>query len=551
MNFIVGALVAIVAALLGTPPLLHWMRSASAQQTINVTAGEAQTIETAAQQYVNTYQTTLLASATSTTPVMISVPMLISTNFLPSGTASTTPYGQTWQVEVLQPTAGTLQAMLVTTGGAPLADLTAAKVVQQMGSYGGFYPQNTSGTYTANTIVGAGGGWTMPVGSWGVSKGSLVAYVNLNGNSSSYNYLYRNAVPGNPQLNTMNTPLIMAATATVGAACSTTGAIAQNGTGLLVTCQGGVWTSTGDGHWRTPVSTYTALPSTGNNNGDVRLTQDTDRAFAWNGSAWNPLAVDQNGSLSVPGTLNVSGTTNTVNLASTGTVAAYQGATAYAGFNNTGALWAANNQFQVTSTSGWGISPQFSSGWSMVTSVSGSLNASPGSALGSIHANDIYFRSVGTWFSTAYNTFSSEIASLQSSVSSAQSAASSAQSTANTAASNAAAAISAINTINNEISSLSGGSCSYNTNGYCILPDGMYLEWGSFYWSGSGSNIAESYPKPFPNAVYSITTTQPSPSGYGYPIQASLQSNSTFLWNTGASPSGSQAATIYFIAVGH
>jgi hypothetical protein len=54
-------------------------------------------------------------------------------------------------------------------------------------------------------------------------------------------------VPGRPELNAMNTPLVMNATQTVGAACAATGAIAQDGSGAILSCQGGSWKLAGDG----------------------------------------------------------------------------------------------------------------------------------------------------------------------------------------------------------------------------------------------------------------------------------------------------------------
>ena len=44
--------------------------------------------------------------------------------------------------------------------------------------------------------------------------------------------------------------------------------------------------SFGDGHWKTPVSTVTALPTANNTVGDARVTQDTSDIYVWSGSAW-------------------------------------------------------------------------------------------------------------------------------------------------------------------------------------------------------------------------------------------------------------------------
>jgi hypothetical protein len=58
----------------------------------------------------------------------------------------------------------------------------------------------------------------------------------------------------------------------------------------------------GGGSWKTPVASFAALPAASNTLGDVRLTTDFNRAYAWNGASWNALAIDQNGNISIPGT---------------------------------------------------------------------------------------------------------------------------------------------------------------------------------------------------------------------------------------------------------
>lgn len=46
----------------------------------------------------------------------------------------------------------------------------------------------------------------------------------------------------------------------------------------------------GEGSWRPPVATATALPPSGNTVGDAIITQDTDTIYVWNGTAWVAVA---------------------------------------------------------------------------------------------------------------------------------------------------------------------------------------------------------------------------------------------------------------------
>ena len=68
MNFVIGAVVALVLMVVGEQTLVRWQSNAHSQQTYIVAAGQAQTIEQAAVQYVNTNQAALELAATSTTP---------------------------------------------------------------------------------------------------------------------------------------------------------------------------------------------------------------------------------------------------------------------------------------------------------------------------------------------------------------------------------------------------------------------------------------------------------------------------------------------------
>lgn len=428
-----GVTVGLLLSLLFMASLIRIETGAHKSMVQLAVAQQAAQIEKAAAQYMTQYQTQLLAATTPTAAATITVPMLVSTKFLPPSAQGTDVYGQTWQVEVLQPTSGNLQAFLITSGE-PLDNLTGVDIAQEIGADGGFYPQPST-VYPAGTIMGTGGAWQEPVGHWPITQGQLAVYVDATENSTS-DYLYRSAVPGDPQANTMNTPLVMAAVQTPKTACGTTGAIAQDGTGALLSCQSGQWMPVGGGQWKPPVATYGALPGTNNQIGDVRLTTDTDRAYAWTGGSWQALAVDQNGNLTVPNTITAGGGNIQISSAGFGAFMTMVSNTghnySFVSQNNYMTLWDGTDGYSVWKAqsngewdsdaggfcfsgngntsydcnSSWGFQPRYGSGWSMVTSVNGSLNAQAGSALGSIHANDYYDRAAGEWFSQVANQVS-------------------------------------------------------------------------------------------------------------------------------------------------
>lgn len=441
-NRILGAFLSIVLLSMMIVPFREWIDTAHDAQVAQVASQEATRIEQAGDGYIKSYATQLEAVASATHSATVTVPMLISTGFLPQGYTTVNPYGQTWEVQVAQPAVGQLQAVVTTNGGAALKDHQAETIVADLGNSGGFYPDDDTGRYQSGELYGDGWG-PIAVGPYSIAKGSVVDWVNLSGADDTWNFLYRNAVPGNTAVNTMNTPLIMAAVETAGNGCSNTGAIAQDGTGALLSCQSGAWEAVGGGQWKPPVATYSALPGTGNQKGDVRLTEDTDRAFAWNGASWQALAVDQNGNLTVPNQLS----------AENGQVQSWMGCDGHAGMSigeinaisepscgstavgfdlgntSTGVDTALFNQNglqvwnykygtmfhvgyhgtangpnyvlygQQNGYGNWGFNENSNNGWGMVDTDGGGMNATPGDFHASINANDYYDRASGEWFS--------------------------------------------------------------------------------------------------------------------------------------------------------
>jgi hypothetical protein len=296
------------------------------QSSFDDTKGELagqhqQRVASAARQYIAANRATLLTSATATSPVKVSVGDLQTAGFLSSSIAATNPYGQTPCLLVLQPSAGTLEALLVTEGGpTPISQGQLPFVAANSGDGGGYVayasPPTAQGAY----------------GAWSVSAPQLTSYLSasctgtaaapgslatalFDTDTAQADFVYRGAVPGHPELNQMSTPLGMAAVAVEGDTTdprctaldpTTQGRIAVDSQGRVLSCQAGTWTGQGSAYWKDPVATYASLPVIGNNAGDVRMALDVSRAFTWNGVSWVALSVDQDGNFSVPGTSSAS-----------------------------------------------------------------------------------------------------------------------------------------------------------------------------------------------------------------------------------------------------
>ena len=454
------------------PSMVGMQHQAFSDQVAQVEAGQLSTITNAALQYEYGYMASLSTPGSTHT---VTVATLVSQGYLAPGTKTTDAMGDPISVQYQADSAGNVTGYVVAQGPYRYPDADAGQILLDLGDRGGYVPEVPVAGQVAGTIYGTGRTWQAAAPA-GINPGSIDVKVEANAaqQADDSRFLWRVPAP-TAAGNTMSTPLILGAVETPGASCANTGAIAQDGTGAIVSCQSGTWQSVGGGHWRAPVSTFAALPSSGNQNGDVRLTLDTDRAFAWNGSSWAALAVNQNGNLHVPNTLTAdngdavlenSGDggelvlrapngANAVNMqdASFGAFLTLESnandSISFVSQRHFMTLWDANQAQQtwaVHSNGTWegaqgtfcfsgqgnvahtawepcangdGWQPQYSTGWSMVTQDGpGNLNDQPGWAQGSINVDDSYHRAGGAY--PWYSQLSSQVTNLTNDYSSQQ-----------------------------------------------------------------------------------------------------------------------------------
>ena len=509
----------LIAAMVGIaimmPSMVGMQHQAFFDQVAQVEAGQLSTITNAALQYEYGYMASLSAPGSTHT---VAVAQLVAQGYLPPGTSAVDAMGDPISVEYQADASGNVTGYVVAQGNYRYPDADAGQILLDVGDRGGYVPEVPVAGQVAGTIYGTGRTWQAPAPA-GIGPGSIDVKVESNAaqQADDSRFLWRVPAP-TAAGNTMSTPLILGAVETPGAGCANTGAIAQDGTGALVSCQSGTWQSVGGGHWRAPVATYAALPNSGNQNGDVRLTLDTDRAFAWNGGSWVALAVNQNGNLHVPGygvfggegqfggNIGTSGYSPTAGLPSgwgggvqTWDIMAHgtigvgpNNSSPNAAMNNAGSIW--NQGVCIDNNSGscngWGLSTHYTDGWGMVAQDgAGNLNVAPGSALGSADVNDILVRSGGAypWYSQLSNqTYANTqaISNLQSTVSQ----------QGNEINSNT----SSISNIN---SNLNQGPCSTGYNSIATLCNEFNSAMGSVANLGkpeycSGSSVGQAAPSP-------------------------------------------------------
>ena len=279
----------------------------------------------AAQQYIKDNYATITAAAGVATPYWISTSMLITGGYLPTGSLSTNGFNQSTCTLVLQPTANKLQAMVVTEGGTAIDDFRLGAIASLAGGSAGAVR-----AMTPTQVLGTLGGWSIPTASYHnlvntagkkcdgsagnvqVTSGRPAMALWFDNGAYQSATLYRDPVPGHPELNTVNTPIILNAAQTVSAACTTSGAISNDATGALVSCNGGTWKAVGgSAYWGDPVANVASLPAcAAANTGATRVVNTPTvgsgpRAYTCNGTAWNALSVDDSGNMVLPGTVTL------------------------------------------------------------------------------------------------------------------------------------------------------------------------------------------------------------------------------------------------------
>jgi len=190
--------VAIVTILI---PLMMW---AADEYRMNVAAGQANTVQKAVNRYIADQQATITAQSGPWKGYVLTVPMLISAGYLPSGFSSVNAYTSTYRTLIYQPIANKLHAMTFLTGGTTLSMSEARKLANHIGAAGGYIDNGT--------IKGALGSWEENVitfGGFNPGNGHVVIAGFYADGVVANDYLYRHNVAGHPELNAMGTALNM------------------------------------------------------------------------------------------------------------------------------------------------------------------------------------------------------------------------------------------------------------------------------------------------------------------------------------------------------
>lgn len=298
MDAILGYMIAIALSMLTMSQYFQFQATGITNVQTAAVASQQFVVNKAAQQYVQDYGSAIAAQATTTTPVTITAAMLINAGYLPAGFSQTNAFKQAWQVQVLQPIAGQLEAIVETTGGRAITDtLQLVQIASQTGAQGGFVPyagQNGDPTMSANNAYGAYGSWSIPLAGTSFTNpgsGHLVSLLSFTGVQSNNGFLYRVKVPNHPELNNMQTDLGL--TDTGGTAHNITGVATAYAQKLVLTNGTQSTTIENDGAGNTNIS----------QSGALQVMQSGTSTFApLNSGNVTSSGTFQPGNMEVPGT---------------------------------------------------------------------------------------------------------------------------------------------------------------------------------------------------------------------------------------------------------
>lgn len=172
-------------------------------------ADHAKIVQEATRSYIKDNFAAVQGAATSAIPATITTTMLKNTKYLSASVDARNVFGQSYSIKVLQPVPDRLDVLIATTGGSDIKELGLRRVAQMIGAEGG-YVSETAPT----TATGSYGGWSIPLtaapgNAFGLNPGGghIALSMFMMNAALGGDYVYRNAVPGHPELNTMTAPL--------------------------------------------------------------------------------------------------------------------------------------------------------------------------------------------------------------------------------------------------------------------------------------------------------------------------------------------------------
>lgn len=311
-----------LGALLGAG-IMHLLDQQWERARLRDSAHQHALLVTATARYLEARRDALASAIPANTTTVLPLSTLADAGYLAASHAAVNGYRQTACVLLRRSGAGALEqveALVTASGGISPSLADAAEMAATAGANAG--------------VIGDGQQWEArgAFGAWALDNAALQPFMAgacpggapsarrlvsmlrqpLGADIGAPAFLARRGAAADAPWNVMATPLALGAgaTATAGAKCGATPAIAIDAQRSLLSCADGKWRrQAAGGSWKETRPGYSTLPQS-DDPGDVRMAADSGRAYVRSGSGWKGLALDQNGKLDVPerargGTLDV------------------------------------------------------------------------------------------------------------------------------------------------------------------------------------------------------------------------------------------------------
>ncbi|MFT4464717.1 MAG: shufflon system plasmid conjugative transfer pilus tip adhesin PilV [Sodalis sp. (in: enterobacteria)] len=197
----IAVLVVIVMVAIVIGPLAYSLQDSV---RMNIAASQARRVEAAVNKYITDNYAAIGAASSPSQGYTLTVPMLVTAGYLPAGFSARNNYSSTYKTLIYQPEKNKFHSMTFLTGGTRLSLSQARKLAGYIGASGGYIQ--------GNVAKGALGAWTEKLSAFGgfnPGEGHVVMAGFYANGAMVNDYLYRKAVPGHPELNTMSTALDM------------------------------------------------------------------------------------------------------------------------------------------------------------------------------------------------------------------------------------------------------------------------------------------------------------------------------------------------------
>lgn len=207
---------AILVSLGLLPPLGNQINDGYTYMQKRSAANHIEKVNKAFSEYIKMHHADLLETATQTKGPTVTIQDLKNDNLLPEGFSEYNVWRQSYNLYVRKPKDNELQGIVLTDSSGnydkKFVGTTIPGTATMLGGSGGFIPSGIIPNQTSNKIIGSYGSWEYNLNDLGIAspgEGHLAALATFGSNELGLDFLYRVAVPGEPELNAMQTNLDM------------------------------------------------------------------------------------------------------------------------------------------------------------------------------------------------------------------------------------------------------------------------------------------------------------------------------------------------------